>query len=209
VKFGHTDPAKSTSGLQELVLMAYGFYDRQSNLSVPDATAQPFQNFVKALETGHQAQDFAASSTGPFMQNLIRQGPSLYDVAVVYEALAISEIPRAQGRWEGLRVFYPNINLWNDHPICLFNTEWVTLAQKQAANVLVEYLMSQPVQRAALRRGFRPGNLDVPVITAEPDNPFHRYKDIGVRVDVPRIATPPEGAVLQALLQTYQRNTSN
>jgi ABC-type glycerol-3-phosphate transport system substrate-binding protein len=209
VKFGHTDPSKSNSGLQALALMAYGFYDRQANLTVADVTAQPFQEFVKGLEAGHHAQDFAATSTGPFMQNLIRQGPSLYDVAVVYEALAIAEIPHAAGRWEGLRVFYPNINLWNDHPLCLFNTDWVTADQKKAAALLADFLMSQPTQKAALRRGYRPGNLDVPVITQEPDNPFNRYKDMGIKVDVPRIASAPDGAVLQALLQTYQRNTSN
>jgi ABC-type glycerol-3-phosphate transport system substrate-binding protein len=209
VKFGHTDPSKSNSGLQALVLMAYGFYDRQANLSVADVTAQPFQDFVKGLEAGHHAQDFAAASTGPFMQNLIRQGPSLYDVAVVYESLAIAEIPHAQGRWEGLRVFYPNINLWSDHPLCLFNTDWVTADQKKAAALLADFLMSQPIQKAALRHGYRPGNLDVPVITQEPDNPFNRYKDMGIRIDVPRIASAPDGAVLQALLQTYQRNTTN
>ena len=208
VKFGHTDPTKSNSGLQALVLMAYGFYDRQGTLSVGDATAQPFQDFVKALEMGHHTGDFAASSTGPFMQNVIRQGPSLYDVVVVYESLAIAEVPRAAGRWESLRVFYPNINLWNDHPACLLDAEWVTPEQRAAAKTLVDYLMSPAIQKDALKRGYRPGNLDVPVITAEPDNPFNKYKDIGVRVDVPRIASAPDGAVLQSLIQTYQRNVN-
>jgi ABC-type glycerol-3-phosphate transport system substrate-binding protein len=206
VKFGHTDPSKSNSGLQALVLMAYGFYDRLGSLTVPDVTAQPFQDFVKALEAGHRANDFAAYSTGPFVQNLIRQGPSLYDVAVVYEALAITDVPRAAGRWEGLRVFYPNINLWNDHPACLFATDWVSDDQKKAAQTLVDYLMSPAVQKRALGLGYRPGNLDVPVITSEADNPFNKYKDIGIRVDVPRVAEAPDGAVLQSLLQTYQRN---
>ena len=209
VKFGHTDPTKSNSGLQALTLMAYGFYDRQNGLGIADVTAQPFQDFVKTIEAGHQAQDFSAASTGTFMQNLIRQGPSLYDVAVVYEALAISEVPRAVGRWEPLRVFYPNINLYNDHPLCLFSTEWVTPEQAQAANLLGDFLMSVPVQQAALRHGYRPGNLDVPVVTSDPENPFNKYKSIGIRIDIPRVAQPPDGAVLQALLQTYQRNTSN
>ena len=208
VKLGHTDPNKSNSGLQALVLMGYGFYDRQNNLTVGDVTAQPFQDFVKSLEAGRQTQDFAASSTGTFMQNLIRQGPSLYDVVVVYEALAISEVPRAIGRWEKLRVYYPNINLWNDHPICLLKGDW-SPAQKKAAEQLVDHLMSAPVQQAALKRGYRPGNLDVPVITTDADNPFNKYKDLGIRVDVPRIAQAPDGAVLQALLQTYQRNLPN
>jgi hypothetical protein len=209
VKFGHTDPTKSNSGLQALVLMAYGFYDRQDGLTVPDVTAGRFQDFLKAIEAGRRAQDFAASSTGPFMQNFIRQGPSLYDVVVVYEATAIAEIPRAVGRWEGLRVFYPSVNVWSDHPMCLLDAEWVTRAQRQAATELVDYLMSTPVQQRALRHGFRPGNLDVAVVTQDSDNPFNRYRDTGVRINVARIATPPTGAVLQALLQTYQRNAPN
>ncbi len=209
VKFGHTDPTKSNSGLQALALMAYGFYDRQGDLTVPDATGAKFQDFVKAIESGRRAQDFAASSTGPFMENFIRQGPSLYDVVVVYEATAIAELPRAVGRWEALRVFYPSINMWSDHPMCLLDGEWVTAAQRAAAATLVDYLMSAPVQQRALRQGFRPGNLDVPVVTQDSDNPFHRYRDVGVRVDVPRIAAAPDGAVLQALLQTFQRNAPN
>ncbi len=209
VKFGHTDPTKSNSGLQALSLMGYGFYDKQDSLTVPDATAQRFQDFVKAIESGRRAQDFAASSTGPFMENFIRQGPSLYDVVIVYEATAIAEMPRAVGRWEPLRVFYPSINIWSDHPACLFAGDWVTPAQRLAAGQLVDFLMSTPVQQRALKQGFRPGNLDVPVIAQDSDNPFHRYADVGVRVDVPRIAASPDGAVLQALLQTFQRNAPN
>jgi hypothetical protein len=195
--------------LQALALMAYGFYNRENAITVPDVTGQPFQDFVKALEAGRRTQDYAASSTGPFMQNVIRQGPSLYDVVAVYEALAIADVPRAAGRWEGLRVFYPNINLWSDHPACLLDGDWITADQRKAALLVVDHLMSPAMQRAALRHGFRPGNLDVPVVTQDPDNPFNRYKDIGVRIDVPRIAAPPDGATLQALLQTFQRNAPN
>jgi ABC-type Fe3+ transport system substrate-binding protein len=209
VKFGHTDPTKSNSGLQALSLMAYGFYEKQDGLTVPDVTAQRFQDFVRGIESGRRAQDFAASSTGPFVQNFIRQGPSLYDAIIVYEAAAIGEMPRAAGRWEGLRVFYPSINIWSDHPVCLLDGDWVTAGQRRAASVLVDYLMSPPVQERALRHGFRPGNLDVPVVTQDSENPFHRYRDVGVRVDVPRIAASPDGAVLQALLQTFQRNAPN
>jgi hypothetical protein len=209
VKFGHSDPTKSNSGLQALSIMAYGLYDKQSGLTVPDVTAPRFQDFVKAIEAGRRAQDFAAASTGPFMENFIRQGPSLYDAVIVYEATAVAEMPRAQGRWEPLRVFYPSVNMWSDHPACLMDGEWVTPAQRVAAAQLVDFLMSAPVQARALRQGFRPGNLDVPVVTQDSDNPFHRFHDMGVRVDVPRIAAAPDGAVLEAILQTFQRNAPN
>ena len=69
--------------------------------------------------------------------------------------------------------------------------------------------MSPPVQQRALLHGFRPGNLDVPVVTQDSDNPFRRYHDAGVRVEVPRMAASPDGAVLESLLQTFQRNAPN
>jgi hypothetical protein len=209
VKFGHTDPMKSNSGLQALLLMAYGVYDKQSHLTVPDATAPVFQDFVRGIESGRHAQDFAASSTGPFIENFIRQGPSLYDVVIVYEATAIAEMPRAVGRWEPLRVFYPSVNVWSDHPACLLGGDWVSPEQRVAAQGLVDFLMTVPVQQKALSKGFRPGNLDVPVIASDSGNPFQRYRDMGVRVDVPRIAEVPDGSVLEALLQTFQRNAPN
>ena len=93
--------------------------------------------------------------------------------------------------------------------MCLLDGEWVTPSQRSAAAQLVDYLMSPAVQQRALWQGFRPGNLDVPVVTQDSDNPFHRYRDVGVRVEVPRIAAAPDGAVLQALLQTFQRNAPN
>jgi hypothetical protein len=70
--------------------------------------------------------------------------------------------------------------------------------------------MTPPVQsRALLEHGFRPGNLDVPVVTQDSSNPFQRYRTAGVRVEVPRIAVAPDAAVLEALLQTFQRNAPN
>ena len=144
------------------------------------------------------------------MENFIRQGPSLYDVVIVYEATAIAEMPRAIGRWEPLRVFYPSINIWSDHPACLFAGDWVTAGPARGgASSSSTSSCRRRFSSVRCKQGFRPGNLDVPVIAQDSDNPFHRYADMGVRVDVPRIATSPDGAVLQALLQTFQRNAPN
>jgi hypothetical protein len=203
VKFGHTDPRKSNSGLLTLALMAYGYFEPRDEIAVADVTTAPFRSFVFALEANRQPGDDSAASTGPFMQRFVRQGPAYYDIVMAYEAVAISELPRASGRWEPLHVLYPSINLWSDHPLCLFDTGWVSSAQRRAAEQLLAFLMSAPIQRAALKHGFRPGNLDVPVVSDAPDNPFTRYKQLGIRVEVPRVAQPPDAAVLQALVQIY------
>ncbi|MEM9463334.1 MAG: substrate-binding domain-containing protein [Myxococcota bacterium] len=206
VKFGHTDPMRSNSGLQTLVLMAYSYHQRKTKLSPADVTAPRFEAFMRKLERNRQASEQSLASTAPFMKKFVRDGTGFYDLVMVYESVAISELSRATGRWGGWRVLYPPINLWSDNPIYLLDTEWVTPEQKHAAQQLVDYLMSEPVQRMALEYGYRPGNLDVPVLTDDPDNPFKKYASVGVRVDVPRVVNAPSSDVLLAITRTYARS---
>ncbi len=98
VKFGHTDPTRSNSGLQALVLIALEFYGRNtgSELHVEDVLKPDFQKFLRELEAGVTRFE---NSTGTFMTDMVRFGPSKYDIAVVYESSAISQLANAQGRW--------------------------------------------------------------------------------------------------------------
>ncbi len=118
-------------------------------------------------------------STGQFMTDMIRFGPSKYDIAVVYENLAISQIENAQGRWGNLKIYYPTTTLWSDHPIAVVNADWVTPAQKAAAKVWIDYLKSRPMQELALSFGFRPADPTVPIKTADAKNPFTRLSRAG------------------------------
>jgi hypothetical protein len=202
VKFGHTDPTRSNSGLQALLLMTYDFYGKSSGLTVGDLLAQPYQAFIGALEKGVPRFE---PSTGTFMTDLVRFGPSKYDVAVVYESLVIEQIENAQGRWGNLRVYYPQTTLWSDHPIALLQGEWVSEAQRRAARALLAHLRSRPVQERALAYGFRPADPSVPVRTADGQNPWTRLAQYGVQVDIPPVASPPEPAVVRNLLMMWSR----
>lgn len=51
--------------------------------------------WMKELEGGVARFE---ESTGTFMTDMIRFGPSKYDVSVVYESLAIAQMENAQGR---------------------------------------------------------------------------------------------------------------
>jgi hypothetical protein len=62
-----------------------------------------------------------------------RFGPSKFDIAWVYENLAIEHLENAQGRWGNLKVYYPSTTIWSDHPVALLQTSWVTDPQKKAA----------------------------------------------------------------------------
>jgi len=201
VKLGHTDPNRSNSGVQALALMALEFFNTQT-ITVEQLLDPKFQDFVKEIESG--VQKFEAS-TGTFMTDMIRFGPSKYDIAVVYESLAVSQIDNAQGRWGSLHIYYPPVTVWSDHPVVVLDAEWVTPDQRAAADKLVAFLRSKPVQSTALRFGFRPADPSVPMKTAEGTNPFTKLAQYGLSTDVPPAAKPPDGVVVRNLIMMWSR----
>jgi ABC-type Fe3+ transport system substrate-binding protein len=204
VKLGHTDPTRSNSGMQALVLIALEYFGRNtgSELHVEDVLKPDFQKFLRELESGVTRFE---NSTGTFMTDMVRFGPSKYDLAVVYESSAISQLANAQGRWGNLRVYYPKLTLWSDHPVGVLRAPWVTDAQRAAAKQFVAFLHSKPVQERALRFGFRPAETSVPIKTADAQNPFTRLAEFGVQTTVPSVAEPPDAAVIRNLLALWTR----
>jgi ABC-type glycerol-3-phosphate transport system substrate-binding protein len=204
VKLGHTDPTRSNSGMQALVLIALEYFGRNtgSELHVEDVLKPDFQKFLRELESGVTRFE---NSTGTFMTDMVRFGPSKYDLAVVYESSAISQLANAQGRWGNLRVYYPKLTLWSDHPLGVLHAPWVTDAQRAAAKQFVAFLHSKPVQERALRFGFRPAETSVPLKTADAENPFTRLAEFGVRTNVPSVAEPPDAPVIRNLLALWTR----
>jgi ABC-type molybdate transport system substrate-binding protein len=201
VKLGHTDPTRSNSGLQALYLMSLEYFGK-ARLEADDVLKADYQEFVKGVEKGVSKFE---SSTGTFMTDMVRFGPSRYDIAVVYEATAIGQLDNAQGRWGSLRVYYPSTTVWSDHPMGVLQTEWVTDAQKAAARQFVAFLRARPQQERALAYGYRPADTSVPIKTADPANPFTRLAPHGVSIEVPTAAEAPDGTVVRALMMMWQR----
>jgi ABC-type Fe3+ transport system substrate-binding protein len=202
VKLGHTDPTYSNSGLQALLLASLEYHNKRSGLTVADLLDAKYQEWIRQLE---KAVPEFERSTGTFMTDMIRFGPSKYDIAVVYESLAISHIANAQGRWGNLKVYYPPLTLWSDHPAAVLQAEWVTPRQKEAARQWLAYLRSRQWQEQALKFGFRPADPQVPIKTQDASNPFTRLAEHGLRVDVPPAAEAPEGQVVRNLLTLWSR----
>jgi ABC-type sulfate transport system substrate-binding protein len=202
VKLGHTDPTRSNSGLQALVLMTLEHYGKTSGLAIADLLDTKLQAFVAETEKGVTKFE---TSTGVFMTDMIRFGPSKYDIAVVYENLAISQLENAEGRWGSLKVYYPGTTLWSDHPAAVAQGDWVTPEQKRAARTFLAHLRARATQESALAYGFRPADPAVPLKSADGKNPFTRLAAQGVRVDLPPVAQPPDGQVIRNLLMMWSR----
>jgi ABC-type Fe3+ transport system substrate-binding protein len=201
VKLGHTDPNRSNSGLQAVLLMAIEYFGKPNGLGVEQLLDPGFQAFVKDVES---SVPHFESSTGTFMTDMIRFGPSKYDIAVVYESLAVAQLENAQGRWGSLHVYYPPVTIWSDHPIVLLDLPKVTPAQRDAAQKLMAFLHATKIQSTALRFGFRPADPSVPMKT-DGANPFQKMAQYGLALELPAVAQPPDGTVVRNLLMMWNR----
>jgi serine/threonine protein kinase len=203
-KFGHTHPNKSNSGLLTLVLMAYEFSDKERGLAVSDVTRADFQEWLHAFERNvPRPSGSLTNSTGTLMREMVLRGPSQYDCLMLYENLAIDYLEAARDRWGELRVDYPEPNLWNEHPFYVLDVPWSSAEQRRAATEFLRFLMSEPVQRDALKHGFRPGNPSVPVRSS--DSPLVRHEAHGIKLDLPRMGEPPTADVVNDLLAEFRR----
>jgi ABC-type glycerol-3-phosphate transport system substrate-binding protein len=200
-KLGQTDPTLTSSGLFALYLMTLEYYGKPS-VEMEDLLKPEYQTWVKEIEKGVTKFE---TSAGTFMTDMVRFGPSKYDISVVYENLAILQIENAQGRWGNLKVYYPQTTLSSDHPAAILAADWVTEPERRAARKWLAYLRSRPIQEKALALGFRPGDTSVPVKTGDAQNPWTRLAQYGIQVEIPPVAKTPDGPLARNLMTMWRR----
>jgi Bacterial extracellular solute-binding protein len=200
LKYGHTNPSESNSGLMTLILQAYDFAGKTTGLTLSDVTGPEYLTWATPLFKSAIA---SSNSTGNFMREMVQRGPSSFDVLFVYESTVIEMIPAAEGRWDKLRVVYPDRNLWNDNPYYVLDVPWSSREQRDAAATFQAFLLSEPIQRRALDLGFRPANVQVPV--KGPESPFTKFADYGLRIDLPTMCQAPDPRVISELQLLWQR----
>ncbi len=202
IKFGHTTPLTSNSGLQTLLLMTYNYFDKTNGLTASDILSDAdFREWLVSFEG--TISNFG-DSTGTYMQEIVAYGPSLYDFVSVYEATAIEQAPNAVGRYGELRVYYPPATSVSDHPFCVVQADWVTPENAEAAQIFLDYLTGPEAQALALEHGFRPVDNSIPL--DQPGSPFIEYQANGLRIDLPPEVEVPPGNALNTLLEFWGRN---
>ena len=88
IKFGHTNPLKSNSGFQTILLMTYNYFGKTSGLTSADILSDAdYQRWLTGFE-GAISQ--FGDSTGTYMEDIIAYGPSLYDIVAVYDAVQMT-----------------------------------------------------------------------------------------------------------------------
>lgn len=199
VKFGHTSPESSNSGMQTLSLLAYAFYNKSAGLTVGDIQNPEFQRWLGEIE---QSIPKFNASTSDLMNDVVLQGPGAYSMVAVYENLALESVKNAGSRWGEIKIYYPPVNFVSDHPYAILDADWVTSDQRAAARRFGDYLLGNEMQQLALSFGFRPTQ-GASVKDANPKNPFTQYSSYGVQLDITQLAAVPSAEVSDALIQLW------
>ncbi|HEY1012069.1 MAG TPA: VWA domain-containing protein [Herpetosiphonaceae bacterium] len=199
-QFGHTHPDYSNSGLATIIALAYAGAKKTEGLSAADVQGPGAAALISGVE---QSVIHYGASTGFFATKMFDEGPGYLSAAVLYENLVIESYDQA---------LHPNVDFpvvalypaegsfWSDHPFAILNTPGMTDEKRAAAALYRDYLLAPERQQAALKFGFRPANLNVPL--AAPLDAAHGVDPTQLTVALP---VPPT-EVIEAVRATWQQN---
>ena len=197
------NPHKNAAGLLAMVAAAGEYYDK-TTITTEDVTNPKFQAWLKELMGS--VTDFSSLSAYS-VEDLALFGYSVGDGGQLLESDLLVNMGGIQTRWaDPLVIEYPKYLTWFDFPFTIWMGPETTAAEKNAALEFEKYLLSAPIQQAAVLRGLRPANTDVSISGA--DTLFAKWKSQGALVVVPRTTRmrPPDRDTLRALLRWFDLN---
>jgi Ca-activated chloride channel family protein len=160
-RLGHTHPEFSNSGLISMLAETYAAVGKVRDLTLADVARPATRTYVAGIES---AIVHYGSSTGFFGKKMFDNGPQYLSAAVLYESLVIeSTAPTHHLPFPVVAVYPKEGTFWSDHPVGIVERDWVTPEHRAAARVYIDYLLARPQQEAALRLGFRPAAVDLPL----------------------------------------------
>jgi Ca-activated chloride channel family protein len=164
IRYVHTAPTRSNSGLQTLVAMvAEVAGKRPEALSVADVQAHAAE--VAAIER-HVTR--YGSSTEELARAMQRNGVFWASVASVYESSVVALNTSRGPDQERLQAVYPRVTYSSTMRAILPQAPWVSPRQRQGALLLVERLQRADIQGLAAAQGLRPANPAVPASRVTP-----------------------------------------
>jgi Ca-activated chloride channel homolog len=195
-KFGHTHPQFSNSGLISLFAEIYAASGKTASLTVADVNKPHTADFLSGIE---KSVVHYGSSTGFFGRQMFSSGPQYLSAAVLYENMVIESYSQNNLPFPLVAIYPKEGTFWSDHPIGIVEREWVTPEHREAAKTYIQYLLQRPQQEKAIRYGFRPGAVDVPL--ASPIDEAHGIdpKEPKTTLEVPSVP------VMDAILSVWQQ----
>ena len=196
VRFSHTHPAKSNSGLNALIAEEYAFSGKQKDLTLEDIKKN--SNKLKQVE---QTIVHYGQSTSLLQKKIIEKGPKFIQYAVLYEYMVADMNKKSAGKEKVVAIYPSEGTIWGD--VCftnVYNTK-VSDDQKKALEEVKKILISQAIQQKGMNEYFfRPAAPNIPLSNAiSPEN--------GVNPNEPQTTLElPRIEVINAILDDWLAN---
>ena len=153
IKFVHTAPTRSNSGLQTLIAQFTSVSGkRPEQLTVADV--EKYQTQIQSIQS--KVTRYGVS-TNTLASDMVKNGPFWASIASVYESSVIqanSNLQPGQTRYEAI---YPKATFTSNMRAILPSGTWVSADEKAAAQKVIEYLRTPQIQKIATELGLRPG----------------------------------------------------
>jgi len=197
LKFGHTHPEYSNSGLIAVLASVYAAAGKTAGLTLEDVRRPAVGAFIGEIE---RAVVHYGSSTGFFGRQMFASGPNYLSAAVLYENMVIEAADRRDLPLPVVAIYPKEGTFWSDHPAGLVDREWVSPSHRAAAKAYLSFLVERPQQERAIAFGFRPALVDIPL--AAPIDAAH-----GVDPREPQTTLAvPSAEVINGVLDLWRRH---
>jgi Ca-activated chloride channel family protein len=197
-RWGHAH-AEANSGFLTVLSEVYSCLGKTENMTVEDLKAPGVKRFLKTAES---AVEHYGMSNSWLDEQMRTKGPGYLSAVTQYEN-AIIESNRTYGSKPfKLVAIYPKEGaFWTRHPAGIPDADWVTPEKRKAAELYIDYLLQQEVQRKAMEIGLRPISQKIPL-----EEPFTPEYGVQARIDTSRIFHTPDEQVLRRVRELWEES---
>ncbi len=158
--WGHCHP-DSANGFQTMVCMVYAITGKTAGLTVDDLRNPAVRAKLTELERSVEHYGLSSRWIDEFMR---AKGPAYLSAAAQYENNVVEGNLASGNKPFPLVAIYPKEGtVFNENPAAIPEADWVTAAERGAAERFIAFLRSEPQQQAAVQKGLRPaGRSDAP-----------------------------------------------
>jgi len=193
IRFLHTAPSRSNSGLQTVVAMVSEIAGKPpERLTLSDVRAS-----APGLAALQRHITRYGSSTEELARAMQRNGPFWASVASVYESSVVAANGRRRADQAALVAVYPASTYSSTMRAILPTAPWVSARERQAALLLIERLQGPEIQQLVAEQGLRPANPAVPASRVTPASgvdPRATYNSLRA----------PQAEVVEAIIRTWR-----
>ena len=161
-RFGHTHPRYSNTGFLALTSLVYNTLDLTSGLTPELVKSDAVVEAMRQVElhTYHYG-----TSTRALFTLMAEKGPAYLHAGTNSESGVFATNKFNQDILQFPLVFIIPADgaFWSENPYCVIDETWVTAEQRDAAQVLEDYMLAPQQQDKTMDFGLRPTDPDVPL----------------------------------------------